>query len=765
MSRNPQFWLFLILIGSLSVAVTPFAFSSTVDYRSAQRAYESVSCLLSSSISKIDGLLSDDDFDRFCAIDETIQNLKEQLPSTLLRPLTTLSADKVYEANLRLTVLVPKSNNNNDDDEKEGEQSENGEITLLQSRDELVSLSDVLVLATSAAQQARTLLSMSPGRNAKQNEKGDSASLNSDTVQCQLVMDDTLNCIRIPWKTQVPLLAAGSTTIARLEGLSELLLNSTSGKVHTHRLRSVTWNGRSINGPEIGQALRAIQSASLNFQKAPRLPQFESNKNNAVFWKELRDGILEQAATAAAASSKKQAPNEPKPTVYAVNDVQSIRGWMHDTSHNVTSSSAIPLPGNSEWKDYAAAHECLLTFCDQRVPMLAGTDGPKSASIDPNVFFTPNVTFAALDGSIVMTGSDLVASFYRSLSLARRGTGQRWTVTRSSVLDWRKRSLAIDYDATNALPPRWHVKGRDMYILNKIDTPIVQQIRQLDFQANSADGNLVLDSTWLMNNLVGAVKRSHRAAAGGGGGVINMGEVFSDLLLQQGGTLSSSNLGNANGNRNKISKSAAANIYYLMSTLLEQSSILFAEKSEQILPPGADFLQDNVELNGYLGETLVRGRNAYNRLFRTIISGTRQSVAEKLLVVEDVPPPRVELVSEATVRLFLAISFRIPPPRLLSNTGGPSVNAMLGVPLKIELVSDYAMDSTSGLVTKHTLIETRVNGKLTPGDVLSRSMNRFLKMDSMTDKKTSKTMNGNDDFFANFADTMAWLSKQRPSAR
>jgi hypothetical protein len=196
-----------------------------------------------------------------------------------------------------------------------------------------------------------------------------------------------------------------------------------------------------------------------------------------------------------------------------------------------------------------------------------------------------------------------------------------------------------------------------------------------------------------------------------------------------------------------------------MSSLLEQSSTLFDDKSDQILPPGAEFLQDHMELHGYFDETLVRGRDAYNRVFRTILSGIRQSIDQKLLVIEKRSPPRVELTSNGAVRLFLVFHFRLPPPRLLPDAPGvKNTNTLLGVPLKIELLSDYAIDSISGLVTKHTVIETRVNGQLTPGDFLSRWMK---KSDIVADDKSYNT-NGNEDIFRTFTDAMIWFRKQRP---
>eukprot|EP00526_Cylindrotheca_closterium_P019543 CAMPEP_0113661304 /NCGR_PEP_ID=MMETSP0017_2-20120614/33356_1 /TAXON_ID=2856 /ORGANISM="Cylindrotheca closterium" /LENGTH=228 /DNA_ID=CAMNT_0000575985 /DNA_START=120 /DNA_END=808 /DNA_ORIENTATION=- /assembly_acc=CAM_ASM_000147 len=97
-------------------------------------------------------------------------------------------------------------------------------------------------------------------------------------------------------------------------------------------------------------------------------------------------------------------------------------------------------------------------------------------------------------------------------------------------------------------------------------------------------------------------------------------------------------------------------------------------------------------------------------------------------------PPKVELVGLDTVRLHLSYSFRLAAPRLLPEKIDPTANSNgatgTGLPLKIELVSDYKLDPNSGQVTVHKLVETRVNGQPTPGDVLSRWIQRFLKLDN-----------------------------------
>ena len=37
--------------------------------------------------------------------------------------------------------------------------------------------------------------------------------------------------------------------------------------------------------------------------------------------------------------------------------------------------------------------------------------------------------------------------------------------------------------------------------------PVIEEIKQLEFQASAADGNLILDSNWLMKNLIRALEQ------------------------------------------------------------------------------------------------------------------------------------------------------------------------------------------------------------------------------------------------------------------
>jgi hypothetical protein len=67
----------------------------------------------------------------------------------------------------------------------------------------------------------------------------------------------------------------------------------------------------------------------------------------------------------------------------------------------------------------------------------------------------------------------------------------------------------------------------------------------------------------------------------------------------------------------------------------------------------------------------------------------------------------------------------------------------LSVPLNLELVSEYKVNS-QGLIKEHKLVESRVNGQLTPGDVLSRWI------------KGTTTSSNNNEPNLSLLDVLAW---------
>ena len=57
-----------------------------------------------------------------------------------------------------------------------------------------------------------------------------------------------------------------------------------------------------------------------------------------------------------------------------------------------------------------------------------------------------------------------------------------------------------------------------------------------------------------------------------------------------------------------------------------------------------------------------------------------------------------------------------------------NINQGFGVPLKIELLTEYFMDK-AGEISEHRILESRLNGVLTPGDMFSRWVKGLIKED------------------------------------
>lgn len=644
-------------------------------------AEESSTSSISSSIPKPENLLSTLEFDRRCQIDATLRALQVQLPLTLTKPLNAVSSRAIFDSNTRLAVKVDQD-----------------EIDLLNTRDELVALSDVLVLATSAANSVF----------------GDATH-----VDCQIIIDPSCECILIPWTAQVPILPVPGPSSSKnprtntFEGLSEFQFNS-EGKIQKHLIRKVSWNDQSLNGPSIGQALKALQSTMTSFQNSPLWGLVGRNE----LWTDVRDGLLEQAATAASSRNK---INGTKAVVVPVESIVNVTGWIRSNQTNLFQSSPIPLPGTDDWQAYVSSHESIINLCEQVIPLLSTTQ-------DLSRYFTSNATLISTQGTQLLQGRDALSQFFQGLSLARRSTGGTWVLQKVHVLHWRSRKVAMDYVATNN---PWTIRGQDIYTLHP-ESNQIQEIRQSKLEVTAPDGSVSLDGPWLMKNLALAVERSSNPTTIGP----NIRDFFADVLFQQ--QQQQAGLSSSIQKR-KISQMAAANSYYFMSELHDAIPGLW----NATLPPGANNFDDTIELKGYLGETLLRGSTVYIRAMTSLLAATRQSLSQKRLLIDSDPRARVELTRKGKIRLSMMLAFRVPPP--------PGFPEAAAVPLTMEIVSDYTLDSQTGLVTQHKLVETRINGQLTPGDMLSRNLQRIWNLEQESQPKS------NDDLLQSVADAVSWF--------
>ena len=704
----------------------------------------------------VKGLLPEKDFSHLVSVDETIRALQVQLPTVLTKALTPSMLEKAYsKTNFCFSVLV--------DDERdsgleniENTESINDEIVILKSREELAALSDVLVLTTAAAQQAILVAGTTETRVQ---------------IECQLIIDDSCDLIRIPWRAKAPtptLGTGGGNRFNNFEGITDCYLGRESAKVERFVVRKASFNGRILNGPAIGQALKGIQSTLSNLQQNPILQnivrtttqQGEDPNNPATsIFNSLRDGVLGQAATAL--STSQTSSSETRTTVAVpvipVDSVQDLslvtnNGWIEDETKAERKDILAPCPGTEDWNKYVDSRSCLMRFADDIIPQLSDL-----SIVDSNLFAEDAKYRIAADDSIVMSGSEALANFFQSMALTRKGTGGTWTMTSCEAIDWKKRTVVVTYEATTSSLPLWTIEGRDVYVLDtlttKDDRPVITEIRQGKMVANGPNANTIrLDGRWLTENMATAFQ-------GDGTSSTNLPRDFLTELLMNQPSLSpffqQSKKIKSKTSKRKFSKTAAAASFYLMSDLCEQGASLFdLSLSAQQMPPGGNQVSENVELKGYLGESIVRGSSLYNQSIGAVIFGIRESIRQKRLLIEKASsPPRVELlVPTGEIRLSLAYAFRIPPPGIFPTPDSVG-NLPSGLPLKVELVSDYRIDPDTGLILEHRLVETRINGQLTAGDQVSRWIQRFLKLDGAV-----ATTNRNDDgALSAILDAISWF--------
>ena len=803
---------------------------------------------------KIEGLIDDEEFNRLVAIDKTLRSLQLQLPAVLTKPLTPSTVEEVYsKKDFSLSVLVDdknknsNSNNNNDEDlddddldddfddkfqengttKNEKENKEEEGIVILNSRDELVALSDVLVLSTAAAQQA---ILFSGGTTDTRVQ-----------IECQLIIDDTFSIIRIPWRAKIPTLGSLSSRYNNFEGITDCYLSTTSseddgsrgdtcidgiGKVERFVIKKSSLNGVTLNGPSIVQALKSIQSTVSNLQQNPILQNIVRDNS---FFNTLRDGFLDQAATAMSTrlssvevSSSSTVDDDDDDTnfdpqnttvpIYQVNSMDELsiatgNGWIDEKSSATignkkttrktdekqtkeSSSSSLssslfhpPCPGTKDWNEYVDTRSCFIRFSNDIIPKLSDL-----SIVDPYLF-ADDITYKMADESILMTGRESLANFYQSMALTRKGTGGTWTLNRCKVLDWTNRTIAITYEVTTNSLPQWTIRGRDVYDLDtttsREDRPVISEIRQGKMIAVGANGNKIkLDGRWLVDNVAAAFQQQGDSSGSKSKSVLVPRDFLTELLMNQPSlspflqkqksssatTPSSFTTEARSTGKKKLSKIAAAACYYIMADLYEDGLSLFDMSSSSSStrtrsPPGFKHIAENVELRGYLGESILRGSSLYNRSIESVIMGIRESIRQRRLLIEEgkIVPPRVELlVPTGEIRLSLTFLFRIPPPRAgiimpSSTSSDPPPIITSGLPLRVELVSDYRIDPDTGLIVENRLVETRINGQLSAGDQVSRWIQRFLKLEGGSDTNTKINSNGGEDALKAISDALSWF--------
>eukprot|EP00579_Thalassiosira_antarctica_P016499 CAMPEP_0201934834 /NCGR_PEP_ID=MMETSP0903-20130614/34396_1 /ASSEMBLY_ACC=CAM_ASM_000552 /TAXON_ID=420261 /ORGANISM="Thalassiosira antarctica, Strain CCMP982" /LENGTH=935 /DNA_ID=CAMNT_0048475135 /DNA_START=153 /DNA_END=2961 /DNA_ORIENTATION=- len=443
-------------------------------------------------------------------------------------------------------------------------------------------------------------------------------------------------------------------------------------------------------------------------------------------------------------------------------------------------SGQTPIVGSEAFVEYAITHKALQSFAKYGLHQLAGmmsTTDPEE-SIDASIstetvrsLFTTDaelVTFGSTrsanernkDSITLLRGPGKVADLYRSLALLREASGGDWRI-KSLDANLELRRLVVCWRTDSPL----QVEGTDAFIF---EAPSLTSSYRLplssdgdkeevasrcssyfqDVRENGDDGNLIplkisrienrqltvagvtADSAWAQS-FVSAALRSGIAENTPLIPDAKITELLRALTTKKKKTSTTTTKksplkNNATPKEDSpsmpvLDDAAAASFYGILRALHNDlpnivSSTGTASSSSSTTTPAGDFLAETVELRGLLGEVLVRGSQNYRRLLSVAISSLRAAIQTRTVRLAAKPRPTIEVTSKGSIKVNLILALWVTPNPL---GGGDNNNQGFGVPLKIEVSSEYIIDK-NGKIREHRILESRLNGVLTPGDVFSR---------------------------------------------
>jgi len=699
---------------------------------------------------KVEGLLPQRDFERLASLDETISALRKQIPSLLSIPLTDESASKVYTRDTRLTVGTDDT------------------LELASGRDELISISNAIVLTLVASSRAGAFFA-SFGR-----QPGGKPEMSfSPKVDCRLVLvvdpsnerrfiaDETSPLtIHVYWESNLLPEALSSVqqsipgTTSTIKGISLLTLDETA-KVASHELRLIDSNGSFRDPQAVGQSLAAIRQTVKGFQDAPLVQSFLSSGSPESVFKLVREEFIQQQLK----EQEDSAVIAPLYVLESKNENATMIGtekeessWILADDYGKNKSIVPPVPGSLAWSTYANCHRAAMHFVDFFIPALAEGmfDNPKTTDFES--MFASKVSIATLDGSTLLSGSERVYNFFRSLSLLRQRTFGSWTMQRVAVTEWKMVgdqcfcSVEVCYNSTGGnVPgtPSTTISGVDVYSLSSpvnqnaevapVPEVVIEEIRQkrLTIGGNSRQQ----DCIWFMRSVATAVESGRTSTDGS--------SLWSSLLLRvaergrvQNGTAELLQQ-QQRPSMPPRSDSSAVTVYRVMEALLQDCANLVSVTDNPGRLPAIDLMVPNVQLRGYLDEVLILGRNNYKQSVGLIVASFKAALRSGRVVSDRTPRVRVELTPKGNVRCSLALFLKFSPniPGLAEFMGSEAAS----LPFKIEVSSEYALCTDTGRILSHRLLESRVNGQLTPGDVVSRWIKQFSGTIEEGDDETETT--------------------------
>lgn len=224
---------------------------------------------------------------------------------------------------------------------------------------------------------------------------------------------------------------------------------------------------------------------------------------------------------------------------------------------------------------------------------------------------------------------------------------------------------------------------------------------------------------------------------------------------------------------------------YFLSVMNDM--ILMSENTFNAIP-GEKYLSPNIKLKGYFEETLSQGLISYRQIISFALSFLRIALYSQTFFFDEDQEEdgetkqiisNVELTSKGDIKWRLVLPLRINtrrtnnpllpplPPNpfsslsesllnMITRSGVPGLSEFSSssnaddngdsIPCTVEILSIYKVQgskddgqentsSNTSIVKEHILLESRINGVLTPGDILSRWIQRISQRASSSERK------------------------------
>eukprot|EP00984_Skeletonema_dohrnii_P010856 scaffold4262_cov104-Skeletonema_dohrnii-CCMP3373.AAC.2 len=713
-------------------------------------------------------LLSNEELALSCRIHCTITLLRKHFSSLLELPsLSSSTAKWIYDSN-NVTVVGPR-----------GEQ-------LAVGIDEVIGINRALAISATAARRAGSLL------DSLAVSGGGAAATNANTgssVECELMIDPNNQLkVLVLWKTRLP--------NAEFSGRSIVHLSSQSGLVTNLQIEQVKVNGVPVID-SLGTALATLRSASRSASTSI-FDSLNSATGRSGTGNPLFDGILsglqDVVDAVEALPSEKEGSDLGSPLFVLPETLWKNTTSFVDDNENTDDSLPIPidaykrktpLAGSELFVEYALVQKSLQNFAKNTLYRLAGVSKSDETSETIRSIFSTEAEFIAKDKDgheiTLLRGGGKIADFYRSLAVLRGASGGDWRVSDIGT-DIVKRQLIVKWDSQTP----FKVEGQDAFTFEEPSIMSMSSRLPLNrdgdieeivsrclecmgyFSLDGSDESFIplkvnrieslqltvagarVDSEWA-KSFVSAALRT---------GVVGIPDPTITELLRsltapkQNVKPSTKKVGTKSQGMPPLDDNAASAFYGIIRSLHNDLPSIIAE-TEMIGPPqtpAGEFLADSIELRGLLGEVLIRGSDSYSRLFGAVISSLRAAMKTNRVRLAAKPKPTIEITPDGSIKMNLNVALWIDAP---SFPGQPkSSNGGFGVPLKIEITSLYKIDET-GKISEHQILESRLNGMLTPGDVFSK----WIKGLTSSDQGNKEDIDGLN-FASSFIDAIGWVRSQ-----